>query len=294
MADIRPCRTEDLEHVVRLFLRSFRKGQGHSVTAATAYFQRLYFANPWYDEAMPSLVADGPGGIVAFIGVVPLPVRVDGVPLRVAIGGNLMVDPSVQDPMVAARLLRRYFAGAQDLAFTDTANEHALRLWSSLGGRVGRFSSMRWVLPLRAGALGLAGVRRASSNRALAALARTVVWPADRLSRSRLLPVATGITVHEVAPGVVHDFAAVVGDRGYAHPHVDAVGFDWLIDMCRQKQQFGPLRVLRFDHPDGRDVGVAAYYPNAGGLGQVLLRHDRRTSGSDANYKGPERRKKKK
>lgn len=29
-------------------------------------------------------------------------------------------------------------------------------------------------------------------------------------------------------------------------------------------------------------------------LGQVLLRHDRRTSGSDANYEGPERRKKKK
>lgn len=31
-----------------------------------------------------------------------------------------------------------------------------------------------------------------------------------------------------------------------------------------------------------------------GWLGQVLLRHDRRTAGSDAHYKGPERRGKKK
>lgn len=29
-----------------------------------------------------------------------------------------------------------------------------------------------------------------------------------------------------------------------------------------------------------------------GWLGQVLARHDRRTAGSDAHYKGPERRKK--
>lgn len=271
MADIRPCRTDDLEHVVRLFLRAFRKGSSHSVPAATDYFQRLYFANPWADDALPSLVAEGADGIMGFIGVVPLPVRVDGVTFRVAVGGNLMVDPEVHDPMVAARLLRRYFAGPQDLAFTDTANEHALRLWASLGGRVGRFPSMRWVLPLRAGALGLAGVRRATSSRVLAALGRAVVWPVDRLGRGRLLPAAPALTVHEVAPATIQEFSAAVGDRGYAHPDVDAVGFQWLIDMCRQKQQFGPLRLVRFADGESRTSGVAAYYPNEAGLGQVVL-----------------------
>ena len=271
MADIRPCTTDDLEPVVHLFLRAFRKGGQHSVAGAVAYFERLYFGNPWVDPSLPSLVVQDASGLVGFIGVVPLPVRLDGNHLRVAVGGNLMVDPDCSDPMVAAPLLRRYFAGPQDLSFTDTANEHALRLWSSLGGHVGRFSSLRWIMPLRAGALGLAGARRATGSRVIAAVGRAAVRPADRFGRGHLLPEAGDLTVHEAPAREVQSFAAEVGDRGYAHPDTDVAGFEWLVGMCRAKQQFGPLRSVRFDDATGRTTGVSLYYPNRDGLGQVVL-----------------------
>lgn len=271
MTEIRPCREGDLGHVVELFVRAFRKDAAHSLPAARDYFETLYFGNPWVDAEMPSLVAEHAGRIVGFIGVVPLPVRLDGVRLRVAVGGNLMVDPGGNDPMTAARLLRRYFAGPQDLAFTDTANEHALRLWSSLGGHVGRFSSMRWILPLRVGGLGLLGVRRSTGSRVLAALGRAVVRPADWVGRGRLLPSGTELTVREIPTSAVHAFAGQVGERGYAHLDVEPAAFEWLSGMCRAKQQFGPLRSVQFDDPSGRAVGVALYYPNRDGLGQVVL-----------------------
>jgi len=273
MAHIRACRTDDLEAVVRLFLRAFRKGAEHSVPAAVDYFRQLYFGNPWFDEDLPSLVADDGERVVGFIGVVPLPLRIDGMQLRAAVGGNLMVDPAHGDPMVASRLLRRYAAGPQDLALTDTANDHAARLWSSVGGRTGRFPSMRWVVPLRAGALGMVGVRRATHSRVLERLGRLAVRPSDRLVRGRLLPARPDLTVHQAAPEEVAGFVGTIGHRGYAHLDVDAAGFDWVIEMLRAKRQFGPLRVVRFVAPRGETVGVSLYYPNADGLGQVVLLH---------------------
>ena len=81
--------------------------------------------------ALPSIVAERDDVITGFLGVMPLPIRFDGRPVRLAIGGNLMVDPDERDPMVAMRILRRYFAGAQDVSFTDTATPQAVRLWAA-------------------------------------------------------------------------------------------------------------------------------------------------------------------
>ncbi len=267
---IRALSDGDLGAVVSLFVRSFRKGPEHDQREMVEYFRRLYLQNPWVDEGMPSLVIERAGSVAGFLGVVPMPVRIDGVSLRLAIGGNLMVDPAVDDPMAASRLLRKYFAGNQDIAFTDTANEQALRMWVGLGGSVARLHTMRWMIPLRVGALGIAGVRRSGAGRRVAWLARPFVRPVDRIARGRIGDDGLGVTAQPATADEVAEFATSVGDRGYVHVDADGTDLEWLLTMCRAKRQFGPLRALVFHGASDRIVGAALYFPNRDGLGQVL------------------------
>jgi hypothetical protein len=271
LSEVRDCQPADLGDVARLFVKAFRKGPGQSLPAISDYLQALYFGNPWVDPALPSIVAERDGVIIGFLGVVPLPIRFDRRSLRLAIGGNLMVDSDERDPMVAMRILRRYFAGAQDVSFTDTATPQAVRLWAAQGGTVARFHSMRWLIPLRPGSLGKAAMRRSSSGARVAWLGHPLAVPLDWIARRRLRKASDNLSVIHVEVERVRSFVASVGDRGYAHIDADVAGWTWLVDMSRAKTQFGPLHLLAFVDQSGRDVGVAMYYPNRHGLGQVVL-----------------------
>lgn len=271
MAEVRACCPDDLDGVARLFVKAFKKGPEQSVAAIEAYFRQLYFENPWYDPDLPPLVVERDSTAVGFMGVTPFPVRIDGQPVRLAVGGNLMVDPDDRDPMIAMRLLRRYFAGPQDVSFTDTASTTAARLWATQGGAVARFHSMRWLVPLHPGALGLAVLRRRPVVAPLVWLGRLIALPIDALARRRLHSASRGLTVQHVEAERVRVFSDTVGERGYVHVNTDVAGWTWLVDMCRAKTQFGSLRLLAFVDQNGRDVGVAIYYPNRRGLGQVVL-----------------------
>jgi len=169
------------------------------------------------------------------------------------------------------RLLRRYFAGPQELAFTDTANVAAVKLWSGFGGVVSRFHTMRWFLPLRPGSLALAAARRSPVGSKIAWLGKPLAWPLDRFSHRRLHGSTDGAGLQDVTADRVHEFVRVVGDTRYLHLDVDHDGFGWLVEMCRLKEQFGPLKIMSFPDSQGRDAGVVMYYPNRGGLGQVVL-----------------------
>lgn len=270
MTEVRACRPDDIDAVTRLFVKAFRKGI-EPPPAMSEYFHRLYFENPWFDPDLSSVVIERDAAIVGFLGVMPLPVQLDGRPVRLAVGGNLMVDPDDRDPMIAMRLLRRYFSGPQDAALTDTANTAAARLWAAHGGSTARFHSMRWLIPLNPGSLGLAAVRRHPTARRLAWLGRPVALPVDALARRRMRAADGSLGVQHVGAQRVREFIGAVGPRGYVHIDADAAGWTWLVDMCRAKTQFGPLFLLAFVGHDGRDVGVAMYYPNRGSLGQVVL-----------------------
>ena len=181
MTEIRAAVAGDLPGVVQLFLRAFRKDPNQSIDEMERYFRRLYFENPWVNEATPSIVAVEADAITGFMGVVPLPVQLDGRSLRVAVGGNLMVDTDRGDPMAAMRIMRRYLGGGHDLAITDTANVAALRLWMSLGASVARLQTMRWLLPLRPARLGLLALQRRRATSPLSWIGRPVASPVDRV-----------------------------------------------------------------------------------------------------------------
>lgn len=274
MTIVRPCTADDLEQVSTLFVRVFHKNPLTSVTKLTGYFATLYTSNPWRDPAIPSLVVDdGRGGVIGFLGVLVMPLALGGRQLRVAVGGNLMVDPDRGDPLAAVRLLRQFLAGPQDLSMTDTANQTAVGLWTRLGGALARFHSIRWLLLVRPVTLGIAAGLRMSVG------ARVAPWlgrPFDALAVRRLERHLDG----QGSPGrlvdidvdTLSEFLRGLHDQAVLVPGDDVAWFRWLMTMAADKQQFGAMRVQAMVHlASDAPQAVVVWYPNGGGIGQVAL-----------------------
>jgi len=130
---IRTLERGDIPQLVALtheaFLDSERAGD-----SMAAYFERIFFHNPWIDPDLPSLVyEDKAGRVGGFVGVVPRRMMFRGEGIRVAVTTQLVVAPRYGG-QVGRRLLRQVLSGPQELSITDDANDAARRLWEGLGG----------------------------------------------------------------------------------------------------------------------------------------------------------------
>ena len=93
-------------------------------------------SDPWADPEIPTLVHVGDSGeITGFIGSHVRRLRLDGLPIRLAAGGPLIVHPQARSRAVGARLWRRYLAGPQDLTTTDGASDEMRQSSSSSADR---------------------------------------------------------------------------------------------------------------------------------------------------------------
>src|SRR5437763_11426325 len=150
MAKIRPFRLDDIPGVVALRRKSFRHSERPAAAALGAYFEHVFFRNPWRDETLPSLVYVDPSGRpVGFLGVVPRRATFRGEVLRVAVTTQLMADPEHRG-VAAIELIQALLAAGPDLCFADLANDASRRLWEGLGGDVALVPSLAWTPPLRA------------------------------------------------------------------------------------------------------------------------------------------------
>jgi len=135
MARLREFRRDDIPDVASLWQRIFRAQQTVATASLEEYFGRVFFDSPWFDEQLPSWVYLGANGRIAgFLGVLPRRMVFDGQPIRAAVATQLMVDPHASAGIAAIELIKKYFAGPQDLAWTDGANASAQKLWVRLGG----------------------------------------------------------------------------------------------------------------------------------------------------------------
>src|SRR3982750_844587 len=90
---VRPFIEADIPRVVDLYWRFMRRREGAPPSGLHGLFHQLYFENPWVEEAYPSLVYEGKEGeIVGFLGIIARKIALCGQPLRVAYGGNFIVD----------------------------------------------------------------------------------------------------------------------------------------------------------------------------------------------------------
>ncbi len=147
MSTVRPIREEDIPQIVDINTRLFPKSAVLSRKEQEERFRTICFNNPFIDPDITSLVyAETDGTIRGFLGVTSRTMMFGNRRIRVAVGQHLMVEKSV---MGGLQLFREFFAGPQDLTFTDRSVDAARPIWERMGGRTSYTHSMYWRRPLR-------------------------------------------------------------------------------------------------------------------------------------------------
>lgn len=273
---VRALRAEDLAEVAALHARVFGTAPGRTPQALAAYFEEILFRNPWRDAEMPSLVATRNGAVTGFLGVVPRLMRLEGRTIRVAICTQFMVDPRHRAELVAVQLLKSFFAGPQDLALADGANESARRMWVALGGSAPLLYSLHWVRPLRPARYVLSlAERRTPALRSLATVARSVAALADAaIARVPLNPLpgaeAAEWSEESLQPATMHAYLTEVMAGTTLQPQYDRPALEWLLDQAARKTRHGTLRARAVRDRERRLAGWFIHYARAGAVGEVV------------------------
>lgn len=266
---VRPFDGADIPAVVRLWTQCFpfdRPAQARlPVRIATVFLD-----NPWPDPDLPSLVyEDGRGAPIGFLGVIPRPMSLDGVPLRAAVSTHLMVHPGHRGA-AALRLLQTFLQGPQDLSLADLASAGSRVLWERLGGTVAAPYCLQWCRLLAPARAALAGLAPRTRSRAIEVLARAIGGAAD--AALQRIPGSPFRRRPPRCRGEALSNAALLGcleasATGYAlRPRYTPSSLAWLLGVLEGK--LCPLRRVRV--LDG-DVVIGWYvYGLAGHVGKVL------------------------
>ena len=253
----------DAAGVAALHARVYPASEWPSPADYEAYLREVLLGNPWLDPQMPSWVIEDGGRIAGFLGVMPRRMRFAGRPLRVAVSCTFMVEPETRASFAALELLRRFFAGPQDLSIADGANDASRALWEASGGIASPLHSLHWVRLLRPaqGLLSLAGGRL----RRFAALARPIAALLDAC-----VPAKFHVQYQEEpldAAGLCEALKEI--RQGALRPDYDPASLDWLLAQARAKRRHGELQGAIARDGSDRIAGWFLYYLN-GAVSQVL------------------------
>src|SRR6185436_20128785 len=91
---------------------------------------------------------DARGRPAGFIGSIPRRMMFQGQPIRVVVATQLMVAPEERG-FAGRNLVRALLSGPQDLTLSDTSNEVARRVWTSLGAANALLYGFAWERVLR-------------------------------------------------------------------------------------------------------------------------------------------------
>lgn len=275
MAAVRPLAEGDIPAVARLFSRVYPAAHWHSGVSHSeceAYFQHIFFANPWADPELPSWVAHEGSHIVGFIGVLARPMRHRGRPVRAAVLTQLMVDPERPHGTAAALLLRKALAGPQTLTISDGANEASRRMWQALGGLTSTLYSLQWRRLLRPAQYAL---RRLALGRAraVAALAKPFAVLADGCgARGRALRRPPALREDSLEPAALLEGLRRAAARVAVSPEYSLASLEWILDEAQAKRRHGELQARLLRSQGGHIAGWFLYYLNPG-TSKVLQVH---------------------
>lgn len=275
MGRVRVCRPDDIPAVVQLRRRAFRSTEHPSDDSLAAYYQRIFFENPWRDEAFPSLVCEGAHGRpVGFIGVVPRPMVFQGEPVRATVSTEFMVDPEERG-LTGVDLLRTFLHGSQDLAVSDRANDAARALVEAFGGVTLLWYSLYWVRPLQPARWALGQLE----GRGVARGVRLALGPAARLFDAYTARVPAGPSSQHSPAGVAEPLEVDtiltalprVVENHRLVPRYDENSFRWLLERLEERvSTCGPLhRVQIRDRWEGV-IGWFLYYLNPARRAEVV------------------------
>ena len=275
---VRPFAVDDIPQVANLWWTVLRRRKAPPPPLVLSYFQELYFNGPLIDEGMPPLVYEAKnGGIVGFLGVIRRRMSLRGQPIRVAFGGNFVVQPEARSSLAGLRLLADYMAGSQDLSQTDSANDISKNLLERLGFRTIVPLSIHWERPLRparyvvhwmsklAGPIlggGLKLATRPLCGAADSAAARLSFSP-FRQTESRLHAAELEV---EMLLHCLNEFRCNCS----LQPEYDTDSLRWLLTFMERMHPRASLRRVALRDASQKMIGWYIYYLKPGDRGQVL------------------------
>jgi hypothetical protein len=274
---VRPFVEDDIAQAGELHRRVFGvRGARKALAAAyERYFRQVFLNNPWRQEGVGPLVYEENGGRIAgFLGVMGLPMRLQGRRVNAAVSSQFIVDPESRARLAGVRLLRAFLSGPQDLSFADEANEASRRIWEFLGGTTALLYSMHWTRALRP--LQFARLR-ASGSRVLgplgflsAPLCAGVDAVAARLRRSRL--PGCGPRLAEEDPGLETLLACSEAARAGCslQPRYDERTLRWLLERAAGAAGRAGFYKVVLRNGSGGLAGWYLYGLDERGVGEVL------------------------
>lgn len=276
MGNVRTFSGADVGEVSQLWARVFAPQAALSMRSLELYFEEVFLFSPWSHRGLPSLVYEDNGEVVGFLGVLPRRMYFSGTPVRVAVASQLMIDPRKSMPFASLELLRRFFAGPQDLSFSDGANQAGQDLWECAGGSVAELYSPVWTRVLRPAqySMSLCHGRRFFHPlpRALGPLCRAVDGVVNRMSSTPYrFPAPDQGTVEKIAdPGVLLDCVREFSANRTLRPEYDISSFRWLIGHAHEQKTHGDMQIEVVRGSNGENLGSYVYYIKPGGTAQML------------------------
>lgn len=270
---IRPFTPEDIPQVVDLHRRVF-PGNPFSAGELAIHFRRLFFENPWYDVDLPSLVYQEQGEkICGFYGVLPRRMRMKGQPIRAAASSQFMVDPSARNRLAAVELQRAFFAGPQDLSFTDGANDASRKIWEGLGGMTAFPYSVHWTRLLRPTQYFLGRWKERGLSKiaqwALRPLSGAADFLATHIQQSPFRQAPQPPEGDFTWQAILEQLPEFTAKKSLC-PDYDEQSLRWLMERANEKKCHGNLCKALVRDSSGRIVGWYLYYLNLSGISQVL------------------------
>lgn len=274
MGRVRPVVEDDIPQVADLHERVFEAGERPVTQGLKSYLAEMLFRNPWYDEALPSLVyEDGQGKIVGFLGVMPRRMSIKGRPVQVAMSHTFMVKPGSRSTLAGVQLLKVFFSGPQDLSIAE-GNDLSRNLWEGLGGTTELLYSMCWTRILRPAQYVLSFTERHGLPLAFAHALKPFCRMADaiavRMPQSpfrQSMPRASGENLkEETLLACLSAFA----DSWSLRPEYDARSLRWLLERVARKKDCGSFRKVIVRGAGQETLGWYLYYQNAGDVSEVV------------------------
>ena len=271
---IRPCERADVSEVASLYEYVMRSGTRNPPVGLAEYFERTFFDCPWTDPEIPPLVyKDGGGRIVGFLGSHVRRLRLDGHPIRLACGGQLVVEPEARTSAVGAFLFRAYLGGPQDVTITDGATENLRRMWAASGGETAPLKSIAWTRTLRPMRYGGDYLLERLRRPALAKRLRPLWKGLDRLVpgpvKNRLRPTRPHTSAEPLTPRALLELVPFVTESLRCYPDYDEPFLSWLFAEMAEMKSRGTLVRSLVRNNAGQPIGWYVYYLHEG-MSQVM------------------------
>jgi hypothetical protein len=275
---VRPFVEADIPQVVDLYWRLMRQRQGPAPQELRPLFHKLYFENPWVDSAYPSLIYEGKSGDVAgFLGIIARKMSLCAEPVRVAFGGNFIVNPGSRSNLAGPRLLGTYLGGKYDAWQTDSANDVSRALLERLGFRTIPALNLHWIRPLKPSHYAVYALTRGVSP-AMASTLKIASKPfcsladslAARVKPSPFLQKEPRLRGSELDVETLLQCLTNFRDGYLFWAEYDVNSLKWLLSFMDRGTVRGRLRKIGISDESGKIVGWYMYYVKPGSVGEVV------------------------